>query len=118
MEDTCRKEKCPMWMMYSDNTDEPCINYVQSFWTPEGRKEPKLISDCVPKRTFLMLQHIVNHLDGIQKSAEQERNTQIGLIKIIAHAINEKRPVNISIDGASLDVNKLINDDTKLIEGA
>jgi len=69
MEDTCNKE-CPLWKKYKDK----CPNYVESWWQSNDGGEPKLVKDCAPKRTFLMIQELNNRLVGLQQAQEQQRN--------------------------------------------
>lgn len=50
---------------------EDCFNFVESWWTPEGRKEPIVVKDCAPKRTFMMIQDLYNRLIGVQKQQDE-----------------------------------------------
>jgi len=69
MEGTCDKN-CPLWKKYK----EKCPNYIESWWKPENKKEPILIKDCAPKRTFIMIQELHNRFIGVEKSQEEQRN--------------------------------------------
>lgn len=69
MEGTCSKD-CPLWKKYK----EKCPNYIEAWWKPDNGNEPKLIKDCAPKRTFLMIQELHNRLISLQQAQEQQRN--------------------------------------------
>ena len=107
MENTCRKEKCPMWGLFND-PEEPCINYVQSWWEDKQTGENKLVCDCVPKRTFIMLQHIMNRMDGVQQASEEERNKSNKLLKEVEKVY---RMVLFDNSTTSTSFGKLINKD-------
>jgi hypothetical protein len=76
MEETCRKKECANWELYGEGK---CPNYIESWWTPNPMTggEPKLIADCAPRRTFLMIQDLHNRLVGVERSQEQMRNEVI-----------------------------------------
>jgi len=79
MENTCNKD-CPLWKKYKEN----CPNCIESWWTPEGEgKEPILVKDCAPKRTFIMIQGLHNRLVGVEQSQEQQRNEMNGFSKVM-----------------------------------
>jgi len=86
MEDTCAKNECPMWKKFK----EKCPNYIESWWTPSqpgGDGQPILLHDCAPRRTFLMIQELNNRLIGVEKSNEQQRNTNIVMLKTISDMV-------------------------------
>lgn len=74
MKDTCDIKNCIVAKKLKIKKPEECFNFVESWWTPEGKKEPTIVKDCSPKRTFIMIQELYNRLIGVQKSQEQMRN--------------------------------------------
>lgn len=74
MKDTCIFKECLVAKRLKLKKGEECINFIEAWWTPEGKKEPLIIKDCSPKRTFLMIQELYNRLIGVEKSQEQMRN--------------------------------------------
>lgn len=70
MQDTCKKPACHLWKKYQ----EACPNYIKSEWRNEESGELRLIHDCAPVRTMIMLSEIYNKIIGVQKAAEQTRN--------------------------------------------
>lgn len=91
MDNTCSKE-CPLWKKYKDK----CPNYIQTTWTNE-KGEVKLIEDCAPKRTMLMLQEVYNRLVGVEKSQEQQRNEFSYFTAIIKNAMQGANNANYQI---------------------
>lgn len=86
MEDTCRKGECPMWKKFKDK----CPNYIESWWQPKqpgGDGQPLLVHDCAPRRTFLLIQDLSNRLIGVEKSNEQQRNTNIVVLRTISDMV-------------------------------
>jgi len=79
MQDTCKKLDCHLWKKYKDT----CPNYTKSEWREETSNEIKLIHDCAPIRTMLMLQELYNRLIGVEKSNEQVRNAVFGVREAI-----------------------------------
>jgi len=92
MEDTCSKEKCSLWQL----TDGNCPNFIESWWTPvgPGENQPKLVSDCAPKRTFLMIQDLSNRLTGLQSSHEELRNESLW-VQVVANVIGKNTGINL-----------------------
>lgn len=72
MEGTCHYDKCKFGKDFFGKAEE-CFNYKQTWWKPlEG--EPKLVQDCSPIRTLLMVQELYNRLIGVQQAVEEQRN--------------------------------------------
>ena len=74
MKNTCEFKDCPIAKRLKLKKEEECTNFIESWWTPEGTKNPIIVKDCSPKRTFLMIQELYNRLIGVEKSQEQMRN--------------------------------------------
>ena len=76
MEDTCKKSDCHLWKKYG----EKCPNYIRSAWRKNDSNQEKIVHDCAPIRTMLMLQDLYNKLIGVQQVSEETRNVilQIG----------------------------------------
>ena len=68
MENTCSKD-CPLWKKYK----EKCPNFIQTTWK-DDKGNMKIINDCSPKRTMLMIQELYNRIIGVEKAQEQQRN--------------------------------------------
>jgi len=93
MENTCSKEKCLLWQL----TDGNCPNYIESWWTPAPQmsdRTPVLVSDCAPKRTFLMIQELSNRLTGLQQSHEELRNESVW-VQVVANVIGKNTGINL-----------------------
>ena len=91
MEDTCRKEKCLLW----DTFDGNCPNMVESFWEKPMSGEKKLITDCAPKRTMLMIQELYNRLTGIQKAMEGVRNEN-AWVQVVAEVLGRNSGIDLT----------------------
>jgi len=75
MEDTC-SEGCPNYKKYfSKRKGNICPLYIETVWTSEKDHETKVMKDCSPKRSCLMMMDLTNRLIGAQKASEQSRNS-------------------------------------------
>lgn len=96
MENTCNFSECKMAKKMGFETASDCFNFIESWWTSlDG--QPKLIQDCAPRRTILMIQEHYNRLIGLQQAQEQQRNvnTQVlqkfsGLVEAVNFALSHK----------------------------
>jgi len=79
MQDTCSKEKCPLWRKYK----ERCPNFIETTWKEHDAAQPIMVSDCAPKRTMLMTQELFNRFVGVQKSNEEQRNESVRFIGVL-----------------------------------
>jgi hypothetical protein len=87
MEDTCNFEKCKFGQDFFSKPEE-CFNYKETWWKPlEG--EPKLVKDCTPIRTLLMVQNLHDRLIGVQKSQEEQRNKSDKVINAFVYVMEE-----------------------------
>ena len=76
MEHTCTlSNECPLWKKYK----EKCPNYIQTTWK-DDKGNVKIINDCSPKRTMLMIQELYNRIIGVEKAQEQQRNELVYFI--------------------------------------
>ena len=99
MENTCNSKECKLFELLG-GTEEQCPNFVQAWWRPlEG--EPKLVKDCAPKRTMIMIQEHYNRLIGLQQAQEEQRNESTKIVRafnqIVLTARNRLNKVNIEI---------------------
>lgn len=83
MESTCREKKCSHW------NKGKCPFGLETWWKPlEG--EPKLIRDCAPIRTMLMVQELYNQQIRLQQAQEEQRNesykTNVAFLKVLKEA--------------------------------
>lgn len=93
MENTCNYEECEFGKLLFDKP-EHCVNYVESWWTPQNDGNPILIKDCSHKRLFLMVQDLSNRLVGVQKSQEEQRNESVW-IQVVAEVLGKNSGVNL-----------------------
>lgn len=87
MQDTCNYNECKLFDLLGGTVDQ-CPNFMESWWTPDGKGKPILVKDCAPRRTFLMIQDLSNSLIGVQQASEQSRNSSAE-IKIIQEALGK-----------------------------
>ena len=86
MENTCI-ETC----RYRDKKEKykkTCPDYMEISWTSDTG-EVKSTEDCAKRRTLLMIMNFDQRLIGVQKSSEQERNSN--------HVVAEKLTTIINI---------------------
>lgn len=87
MEHTCNFERCKFGQDFFSKPEE-CFNFKETWWKPlEG--EPKLVKDCAPIRTMLMVQGLHDRLIGVQKSQEEQRNTSDKLTAVLLGCIRQ-----------------------------
>jgi hypothetical protein len=67
-------KECPVAKKFKIKKVNECPNYIEGWWTPEGKDKPKIVHDCVNKRILLMIQDLYGRLIGVQKSQEHMRN--------------------------------------------
>ena len=67
---TCVKEDCQSW---KENGNK-CPHYMETVWVNESNGVPKILEDCAPRRTVLMLMDMHNQLAGIKIYASQTRS--------------------------------------------
>jgi len=94
MENTCNEKNCKFHELIGGDPEQ-CPNFVESWWTPKDGGQPRLVRDCAPKRTMLMVQEHYNRLIGLQEAQEQQRNESAKIIRIFNSALqlsSGKRP--------------------------
>lgn len=62
-----------------------CPNYIETFWHEKNNPQPKLVKDCAPKRTLLMLQEMYTRMFGIQQQINQAENAILGFKATMDH---------------------------------
>ena len=78
-----------MWQLSDGN----CPNYIEGWWKPtEGT--PVLIFDCAPKRTLFMVQELISRQIGVEKSLEEQRNSNITVVEVFKQTA---MPVNKTV---------------------
>lgn len=85
---------CGLYELFGDA--RKCPNFVENIFTPnplDSDQGVKIVSDCVPKRTLLMIQELHNRTVALQQAQEQLRNETIWT-EVVAHVIGR----NIGID--------------------
>lgn len=106
MKDTCIFKGCPIAKRLKIKKQEECFNFIEGWWTPQGKKEPMIVKDCTPKRTFLMIQDLFNRLIGLQQSQDQMRNEYS----------KDQMVINLLSKNIEMSFDRLINgNDTKRI---
>jgi hypothetical protein len=91
MKDTCLKEKCHLWDLFDQKN---CPNYCESFWKPEDTNQQKLVCDCAPRRTMLMIQDIFNRIICMQQSQEQSRNEAVW-VQVVAEVLGKNSGIDL-----------------------
>jgi hypothetical protein len=106
MEDTCDFENCEFAKCILSKKEQ-CPNYIQSWWIQSGTAgaKPKLVNDCAPKRTHLMVQELYNRLTGVEKSQEELRNETVW-VEAVAMIMGKN---------AGIDIDKFIDARSKLL---
>ena len=79
MEDTCIREKCPLWKKFKGR----CPNFIETGWKEHDKAQPIMVADCAPKRTLLMMQTLYNRFIGVQKSNEKQVNTNVQFMGVL-----------------------------------
>ena len=64
--DTACKQ-CP----YKEKGFKECPNYIETIWQEEGNPQPKIVKDCAPRRSLLLLQELCNKSFALQKQTSQ-----------------------------------------------
>lgn len=87
MEGTCREEKCSHW------AEGKCPFSFETWWKPlEG--QPKMVRDCAPIRTMLMVQELYNQIVGLHKAQDEQREqslkVNLAFLKLLNVAIENK----------------------------
>jgi len=67
IQDTAQCEDCA----FKVKDGKKCPNYIETIWQEEGNPQPRIIKDCAPKRTLLMLQELYNRTFALQKQVSQ-----------------------------------------------
>lgn len=91
---TCREKECSHW------SKGKCPFSFETWWKPlEG--QPKLIRDCAPIRTMIMVQELYNKQIGMQAALESQRNEAVKIFdtfKNIARQIETKHNIRLLED--------------------
>lgn len=48
-----------------------CPNYIETLWHEKDNPQPRIVKDCAPKRTLLMLQELYNRTFSLQQQVSQ-----------------------------------------------
>lgn len=70
IQDTANCENCA----FKIKDGKKCPNYIETLWNEEGNQQPRIVKDCAPKRTLLMLQELYNRTFSLQKQVNQAEN--------------------------------------------
>ena len=81
MENTCNHKECKFYKFLKFKELSQCLNYIETWWTQE-KGEPKLIKDCSPKRTMIMVQELYNQQIRLQQAQEEQRNATTKVVGI------------------------------------
>jgi hypothetical protein len=77
-QDTCHFGNCAFAKRLKLKEPRECPNYYENLFISE-KDEKKMILDCAPIRTMLMIQELSNRLIAVEKSQEEQRNSQVGI---------------------------------------
>lgn len=72
-----------------------CPDYIELSWSSDDGKV-KITQDCARRRSLLMMMGWDQRLLGVQRAAEQERNTNHALIVNIGEAVAKMQSIRIS----------------------
>jgi len=106
MQDTCIREKCPLWKKFK----ERCPNFIETGWKEHDSSQPVMISDCAPRRTLLMMQTLYNRFIGVQKSSEKQINTNVKFMGVLENVFERLQSL------APPDKTKAIDVEIEVIE--
>jgi hypothetical protein len=84
MESTCTKD-CKFWKKYKDK----CPFYIQTTWSKDGEPTPRVVEDCTPKRSMILIMEMSNRFLGLQQATEQERNMQHRVVEKLIQMQND-----------------------------
>jgi len=89
MEATCKEKECSHW------NKGKCPFSVETWWKPiEG--QPRLVRDCAPIRTMLMVQELYNQQVRLQQALEEQRNQSLkvhhAFLKVVNAAVEKSTP--------------------------
>ena len=91
MDCTSCKENCPFVKSKLCATERECPNFVESWWQEGGTGQPKVISDCAPKRMLIQQQMEVNRMFALQQAVEQMRNRLEKLEGLLCQLIEQSK---------------------------
>ena len=91
MECTSCKENCPFVKSKLCATERECPNFMESWWQEGGTEQPKVITDCAPKRMLLQQQVEVNRMFALQQAVEQMRNRLETLEGLLVQLIQQSK---------------------------
>lgn len=94
MENTCNYEECEFGKLLFDKPEQ-CVNYIESWWTPNNNDKPILVKDCSTKRILIMIQDLSNRLVGVQKTQEQQRNENTW-VQVVAEILGKNSGVDLT----------------------
>lgn len=91
--DTCDKEKCQLWSLF----DGHCPNKMENMFSPPPTVggPPKMVIDCAPRRTMLMIQELYNRLIGVQKAQEEQRNENVW-VQVVAEVLGKNSGIDLT----------------------
>ena len=91
MESTSCKENCPFVKSKLCASERECPNFIESWWQEGGTGQPKLISDCAPRRMLIQQQIEVNRMFALQQAVEQMRNRLEALEGVLGQLIQQSK---------------------------
>jgi hypothetical protein len=91
MDCTSCKENCPFVKSKLCASERECPNFMESWWQEGGTGQPKVISDCAPKRMLIQQQVEVNRMFALQQAVEQMRNRLETLEGLLGQLIQQSK---------------------------
>lgn len=91
MDCTSCKENCPFVKAKLCATERECPNFMESWWQEGGTGQPKVITDCAPKRVLIQQQIEVNRMFALQQAVEQMRNRLETLEGLLGQLIQQSK---------------------------
>ncbi len=83
MENTCNYPDCGFAKFHKFKKPDQCPNYLENWFrtnAPGADQTPKLVRDCAPRRTLIMIQELYNRDIGVQQALEQQRNVTFKVV--------------------------------------
>ncbi len=96
MEDTCRYETCVIAKKFRLKERQGCPNFIEVVFKDDETGQTKLVGDCAPVRTLLMIQDMFNRLICVQKNQDKQKNKVEPIFELIRLSMEAKELENKS----------------------
>lgn len=76
-------ENCP----FKEMGYKECPNYIETIWNEIDNPEPRIVRDCAPRRSLLLLQELLNKSFAVQAQASQMEGEVVKLRGVFSQLI-------------------------------